>query len=110
MFTYILSSNFVHTAISTCVTIVTIQSLHCVHHYISDLLQLLINHTGLCSSHDANVSGQWWITVAFLDLVNHPLISEILEQSAHFNERQLRSTISELSDCIVPYYLIIHKN
>ena len=93
MFTYILPSNFVHTAVSTCVTIVAIQSLHCVHHYISDLLQLLINHTGPCSSHDGNVHGQWWMIVAFLDLVNHPLISEIVEQSAHFYEQQPHSTM-----------------
>ena len=93
MFTYILPSNFIHTAISTCATIVAIQSLHCVHHYISDLLQLLINHTGPCSSHDGNGGGQWWMIVAFLDLVNHPLISEIVEQSAHFNKQQPHSTM-----------------
>ena len=48
------------------------------------------------------------MTVALLDLVNHPLIFEIIEQGAQFSEQPC-STMRYTNN-LVPYYLIICKN
>ena len=71
-------------------------------------LLLLINPSHIAHVLVMHGSVQWWTTVALSDLVNHPLISEIVEQSAEFNGHPcstMRWTIRP-----VPYHLIICTN
>ena len=56
-------------------------------------------------SHIGNDGGLWWMAVALLDLVNHPLTFELVNRvfisvkSNHFNE-QLCSTMRETNNII----------